>query len=78
MSSLPALNNGLLGIQRGLYGLKKNAATIASADQLSAKDPASTAGPLVGLIQNRLQVESSAKVVQSMSDTLGTLLDTTA
>lgn len=72
MSSLPALNSSLQGIQQGLHGLKKNASSIAGGD------PGSVAEPLVGMIENRLQVQASAKVAQTVSDTLGTLLDTMA
>lgn len=78
MSTVPALDTGLLGIQRSLQGLQKNASTIASARQLSSAGPESLTGALVGLVENRLQAQASAKVVQTVSDTLGTLLDTTA
>lgn len=78
MSTIPPLQTGLQGIQRGMQNLQKNAAKIASADQMSNPDAADLAGPLVDMIQNRLQVEASVKVVQTVSDTIGSLLDVKA
>lgn len=78
MNTVPALNTGLLGIRRSLQGLQNNSSTIASAGQLSSAEPGSLTGAMVGLVENRLQAQASARVVQTVSDTLGTLLDTTA
>lgn len=78
MSDLPALQNALRGIQRGLEGVNKNASQIASAKQMDAENPADEAKPLVEMLENRNQVEASAKVVKTVSDTIGTLIDTKA
>lgn len=79
MSSIPALNNAQLGIQRGLHGLRENAATIASADMLrhdsQTGSAADLATPMVEMIDNQLQVEASAKVMRAVDETLGTLID---
>ncbi|MEJ2345232.1 MAG: hypothetical protein P8076_03805 [Gammaproteobacteria bacterium] len=78
MSDLPALQSALLGIQRGLEGVNKNASQIASAKQMDAENPADEAKPLVEMLENRNQVEASAKVLKTVSDTIGTLIDTKA
>ena len=78
MSDLPALQSALLGIQRGLEGVNKNASQIASAKQMDAENPADEAKPLVEMLENRNQVEASAKVLKTVSDTIGTLNDTKA
>lgn len=73
-----ALGSALYGIQKGLTGLDKNAAQIASADAFNAQNPADFAQPLVELQSNALQVEMSAKVMKSLDETIGTLLDVVA
>lgn len=70
-----ALNNALHGIQKGLTGMDKNAAKIASADAFNAQNPASAARPLVDMQSDRLQVEVSAKVMKTVDETLGSLID---
>ncbi len=72
---------GLMGIRRGMNGLKQNAQQIASANTQS--DAAATqaagsntlAGPLVEMKLNKQLVETSAKVIQTHNDLIGTLLD---
>lgn len=70
------MSSGALGIQRGMQGLDRNAAEIASASvrQQSAVADNVTA-QLLDSLQNRTQVEASTKVVQAGSDTLGTIID---
>ncbi len=83
MSSIPAFDSGLLSIQKGMNGLRKNAHEIANAKSGVAADnnPAQASGindltkPLVDIKLNKLQVEMGAKVVQASSDMIGSLLD---
>ena len=75
MSSISALNSGITGIQRGLNSAAFNAAKIASAESFNSGNPSDLAKPMVGLITDQLQVEASAKVVKTVDDMLGTLLD---
>ena len=78
MSSIPALTSGVMGIQKGLDGLSRDAAQIASARQLQNESSADLAEPLTNLTLDKLQVAASAKVVKAASDTMGTLLDVLA
>ena len=78
MSSIPALSSGVMGIQKGLDGLNRDAAQIASAAQFKNEESADLAKPLTNLILDKLQVAASAKVVKTAGDTLGTLLDVLA
>ncbi|MBL1261238.1 MAG: hypothetical protein COB33_011970 [Thiotrichaceae bacterium] len=78
MSTISALNSGIAGIQRGVAMAEKSAATIASTTTSGSGNPTDVAEPLVELMMARLQVEASAKVVETISDTIGTLINTTA
>jgi hypothetical protein len=73
-----ALGNALYGIQKGLTGMDSNAAKIASADAFNSQNPADIAQPLVDMQSNRLQVEVSAKVMKTMDETIGSLIDIVA
>jgi len=75
MSSISALNAGMTGIQRGVAMAEKSASTIASAENSTSGDPVDVAEPLVNLMMARLQVEASARVVESVSETIGSLID---
>jgi len=70
-----ALGNALHGIQKGLTGMDKNAAKIASAGSFNSQNPADVAQPLVDMQNNRLQVELSAKVMETVDATIGGLID---
>ena len=70
-----ALTQAITGIQRGLASARNHAEQIASADQFSDGNPVSLAEPLVGLIQDRLQVAASAEVLKTVDSMLGSLLD---
>ena len=76
MSEISALNSSLLGIQKGLSGMRKNAADIAKA---GTQDTGISTGQLtqsiVGLKENELQVKASAKVLQTIDETIGSLID---
>lgn len=69
------LSHAISGIQRGLGSARQHAAEIASADQLGAASPESLAGPLVGLVQDRLQVSASVQVLKAADDMIGSLFD---
>ncbi|HSP00190.1 MAG TPA: hypothetical protein VLN90_01880 [Thioalkalivibrio sp.] len=78
MAITPASGFALNGIQRGMDGLQRNAADIASADRLNGTETRSIVEPLVGQIQNATQVEASVKVLKTENDMLGALLDVKA
>lgn len=73
-----ALNNALHGIQKGLADMDRTAGRIAGGEAFKGQDAADLAQSMVALQENRRQVELSAKVMKSVDDTLGTLLDVTA
>ncbi len=77
MSTIPAINIGIQGIQKGMDGLRQNAQQIASS-VTSNSGGNDIAAPLIEMNLNKLEVELSAKVVKSASDMIGTLLDITA
>ena len=56
MSGIPALSSGVMGIQKGLDGLNRDAAEIASAKQLKNEASADLAKPLTNLVLDKLQV----------------------
>ena len=69
---------GLMGVQKGMQGMRESAASLASAGQAAASDPNSATEALVALKQHAMQVEISAKVIDQANETLGTLLDVLA
>ena len=78
MGVLSIQSSAVQGIQRGLDGIK-NAAEIASADQLNkAGDETDLVGSLVGMQENKIQVQASAKVVSALDEVIGSLIDTRA
>lgn len=77
MQITSALGNALHGIQKGLTDMDKNAAKIASSEAFKSQS-ADIAQPLVDLQNNRLQVAASAKVMTTVDETIGTLLDVIA
>jgi hypothetical protein len=79
MGVLSVQSSAVQGIQRGLDGMRKNAAEIASADQLNqAGKETDLVGALVNMQQNKVQVQASAKVVSTMDEVIGTLINTKA
>ena len=79
MGVLSVQNSALQGIQRGLEGMRQNAADIASADQLNrAGQDTDLETSLVELNENKFQVQASAKVVSALDEVIGTLIDTRA
>ena len=79
MGVLSVQSSAVLGIQRGLDGMRKDAADIASADQLNnAGQETDLVDSLVSLKQNQVQVQASAKVVSALDEVMGTIIDTIA
>jgi len=78
MQITSALSSALYGIRKGLTGMDKNAAKIASAETFKSQNTMDIARPLVDMQSDRLQVEASAKVMKTVDETIGTLLDTVA
>lgn len=76
MPTINAYNYGILGIQRGMEGLRRDAHQIATA---SVPEPeVSVIKPLVNLVADRTQATASAKVVKAYDEAIGTLLDVKA
>ena len=76
MGALSVQGEAVQGIQRGLDGIRKNAAEIASADQLNqAGNETDLVGAFVSMEQNKTQVQASAKVVSAIDEVIGTILD---
>ena len=73
-----ALSHAVSGIQRGLGSARQHATEVAHADQLGAGGPDSLSDPLVGLIQDRLQVSASAEALKAADDIIGSLFDAEA
>ena len=85
MNSISAMNLGIQGINKGMEGLKRNARDVASlgTNKDAAKpgeiaDANSLTNTMVDMKSNKLQVEMSAKVVETASDMIGTIIDVTA
>jgi hypothetical protein len=84
MSSIPALadipgalQSAQLGISRGMNGVARDAQTVAD----SIMTPAGTdsiPGALVDSLQQKLLVAASARMMSTVDETLGTLIDVTA
>lgn len=72
MNSISAFQSGIAGVQSGVYGASQNAAQIARADQISSEQLTEA---LVQLQANKQQVEASAKVIETSSEMIGTLLN---
>ena len=67
-----AYGSAISGIQRGMQGLDRNADEIAKASKGEGGD---LAKPLVESRMNQLQVEANVRVMKTLDDTLGSLLD---
>lgn len=73
MSTIPAFQSGLNGINTGLQKLNRNASDIASADVIQSGTDVTH--PLVDMISNKQQVQASAKVIETSNAMLGSILD---
>jgi len=78
MQITSALGSSLNGIQKGLAGIDKNAAQIASAKVFSPPNSADIVQPLMDLRNNHMQAELSVKVMEGLDGTFGTLIDVVA
>ncbi len=67
-----AFGNAVTGIQRGMQGLDRNADEIAKA---STGEGGDITQPLVDSHINQLQAEASVKMVKTIDETIGSLLD---
>jgi hypothetical protein len=84
MSSIPTvadlpgpLQSAQLGISRGMNGLARDEQTVADSLMTPAGTDALT-GALVDSLQQQLLVDASARMMSTVDQTLGTLLDVTA
>ena len=69
-------HNALLGIYKGLNQANEASTKLASADQLSNESSTQdTMTNTVELKQAELQVQASAKVAQTASDIIGSIID---
>jgi hypothetical protein len=79
--SISALNTGINGINQGLSNMRRDASTIAQAvndGSAGIGQGADVTSALVNLKLDVLQVQASGKVVESVSEMIGSLLDVTA
>lgn len=76
--SIPALQSGIAGIHKGMENLRKDANAIAQAGVRQDTEAADLAEPLTNLKLDSLQVAASTKVVDTVQDLLGQLLDVKA
>jgi hypothetical protein len=78
ISSVPgAMQSAELGIQRGLSGLNRDAQVVAGANVAADNTDAMT-GALVDSLEQKLLVEASARMLSTVDQTLGTLIDVKA
>jgi hypothetical protein len=75
MAVTPVSSAALQGIQTGMNGIRRNAAEIASADQLNGVAERPLEQALVENIGYELQTQASVKVLQTEDRILGALLD---
>jgi len=69
MSTIPAFQSGISGIQSGMQSLNRNATKIATSEGHDLTEP------LVNMMLDKQQVEASAKVVEASNAMIGSLLD---
>ena len=68
------LNNGVAGIQKGLYNMNRASSEIAKVG--TSEDPAADlTQSAVSLLSSKIQVEASAKVLETASKTIGSIID---
>ena len=73
MTTIPAFQSALNGIQTGLQSLNNNAAEIASTDVIESG--ADVTEPLVNMISDEQQVLASTKVLEAHNAMIGSILD---
>ncbi len=72
MSTIPAFQSALTGIQTGMQSLNQNSIKIAN-----AQSTGDLTEPLVNMMSDKLQVQAPSKVIETSSDMIGSLLDIT-
>ncbi|HZF15557.1 MAG TPA: hypothetical protein VE046_06410 [Steroidobacteraceae bacterium] len=77
-SFLSALESARAGIARGTRGLAADAQKIAHANVDKDSQLTDLSDALVQSIVDRIQVQASARMVGTVDETLGTLINTTA
>ena len=78
MSGISALSSAVTGIQRGIDNLNRDANTIARTAITDSVASPEVLDAMVGLQEAKLQVQASAKVVETADETIGSLLDVMA
>ncbi|MGC1507240.1 flagellar biosynthesis protein FlgE [Ketobacter sp.] len=68
------MNNGVMGIQKGYSQINQATANIAKV-AVSENPTRDLTESAVTMMQGKVQVEASAKVLQTASDTIGSLID---
>jgi hypothetical protein len=77
ISGIPsAFQSAQQGIRSGLNGIDRDAQVVANA--ASGSDTDALTGALVDSLQQRIAVEASAKMLSTVDQTLGTLIDVKA
>lgn len=76
--TISALQSGVAGINAGLNKLRRDADRIAQAGAHGSDGPQDMLDPLVNLKADQNQVAASAKVVETVHDLIGRLLDVSA
>lgn len=67
--------SAVLGIQKGLQGMRRVASEIAGAQQTPESKPTDISRAMVELKQHANQAKASVKALQAADDLLGTLFD---
>lgn len=73
MSTLPAIQSAIAGVQSGLQSISNNSAKIANASSPGSNGDITE--PLVNLLRDEQQVKASAKVIEAADSMLGSILD---
>lgn len=73
MSDLSILGTAQMGMQTGLNGLKRNALNLASKEAMQSQG--TPVEDLVEMKMNQYQILASGKVVETVDEILGSLLD---
>jgi methyl-accepting chemotaxis protein len=69
------MGSSILGIQRGLQGIRRVASEIAGATQSAETNPTDLSRAMVEMKQHANQAKASVKALQAADNLLGTLLD---
>jgi ribosomal protein S13 len=77
-SFIAALESARAGVARGMRGLAADAQTIAHANVDKENQVSDLSDALVQSIVDRIQVQASARMMRTVDETLGTLIDTKA